>query len=47
MFGPEKMYRLTEQETNVMFDCNLDPNLTILLHYENKVTKNIRPTDIL
>ena len=31
MLEPEKMYRLTEREKkNVMFDPNLDPNLTIL-----------------
>ena len=30
MFEPEKMYGLTEHGKNVMFDPNLDPNLTIL-----------------
>ena len=30
MFGPKKMYRLTEREKNAMFNPNMDPNLTIL-----------------
>ena len=33
MFGPEQMNRLTEREKNVMFDPNLDPNLTISQEY--------------